>query len=66
MVQRRDSVSFLLESRCMLALQLFDRDDAVKTRVTCLVYLSHAARTDGSENLIGSQTSAGSHETYGV
>jgi hypothetical protein len=36
MVQRGDGAGFLLEAGRVLALQLFNRDDAVKTRVTRL------------------------------
>src|SRR5260370_38767737 len=57
MIQAGDGASFLLETRRVLALQLFDRDYAVKTRVTCLPNLAHSAGTDGRKDFIRSQSS---------
>ena len=39
--------------------QDLDGDDAVQTRVARAIHLAHAARTDGSENLVGTKVSAG-------
>ena len=52
MIERSDGVSFLLETRRVLALQSLDGDDAVEARVARLVDLSHAPGPDGRKDLI--------------
>src|SRR5450755_2680557 len=52
MIERRDGVSFLLETRRVLALQALDGDDAVEARVARLVDLSHASRANRREDFV--------------
>src|SRR5579863_2452487 len=59
MIERRDGVSFLLETRRVLALQALDADDAIEARVARLVDLSHAARPDGREDFVRAEFVAG-------
>jgi hypothetical protein len=59
MIQGRDGASFALETLTELGLRDFDRDDAIKARVTRLVDLAHAAGADRSEDLIRAEFSTG-------
>lgn len=52
MIERGDRVSFLLESRTVLALQLLDRDDPIQPRIESLPHFSHASRAEGREDLV--------------
>ena len=49
MIQRGDRARLLLEPRVMLALQPFDRDDAIQAGVAGFPHLAHAAGADGSD-----------------
>ncbi len=55
MVQRGDSARLAPEAVAESFLRNLDGNDAVKTRVTRLVDLSHAARADQRENLVGTE-----------
>ena len=52
MIQRGDGASFLLKTRRVLALELFNRDDTVQPRVTRLLNLAHAARTNRRKDFV--------------
>jgi len=60
MVQRRDRPRFPLEALGEFYRGDLDRDGAIKPRITRLVHLTHAARADGREDFIRTETCAGS------
>ncbi len=60
MIQCRDGASLTLESLGVLSLEALDGDDTIDARVAGLPHLAHAAGADGSNQLVGSESGAGS------
>lgn len=52
MVQSSDGASFLLETRRVLTLELFNRDNTVQPRVASFINLTHAARPNRRKDFI--------------
>jgi len=70
MIERRDGARLVFESSSAAGVdgeflgQHLDRNDAIKARIACLVYLTHAAGPNQPENLVGAKANAG-HERHG-
>src|SRR5262249_31490800 len=60
MVQRRNSPTLHLETAAMVSLEPLDGNYAIKSCVSSLPHLSHAARTDGREESYGPSCVLGS------
>jgi hypothetical protein len=53
--KRGDGTGFLLESRAVVALEPFDGNIAIQTRIAGFVHLSHATRANAREDFVGSE-----------
>ena len=58
MIQRSDGARLLLEALTVRPFQNLDRNHAAQSGVGGPLDLAHTARSDGHEDLIGSQTRA--------
>lgn len=58
-VERRDRARFPLKPLAVLRRELFDRDDAIETRVARPVHLAHAACAQGRLDFVRAETGAG-------
>ncbi len=65
-IQRREGLRFTLESSHAVRIrrerlgQDLDRDGAIEARIAGFVHFAHAARSDGGDDLVWTQASAGS------
>src|ERR1700721_3121666 len=66
MIQGGEGAPLLVEPRRVQALELLDRDDPIKPRVTCLVHLTHAARANGRKDFVRSELIAWLKRHLGV
>jgi hypothetical protein len=55
MVECRDCARFLFEPFAMLSRQPLDRDRPIEARVACAVDLTHPARAEESDDLVGAE-----------
>ena len=55
MIQRGDSMSFLLKSGALTLLQTLDGDDAIEACVTGFPYFAHASRAKRREQNVGAE-----------
>jgi hypothetical protein len=53
MIQRRDGLGLAFEAFGKLRRRDFNGDITIQTRIASPIYLAHAARADGFEDLVG-------------
>ena len=58
MIQRRHGAGFAFEALAKFGLGGFQRDDAVKPRVTRFVDVAHAALANGRKDFVGTEECA--------